>query len=271
MRAGARRAVVEGVVEVPRRAPGRASAPSRPAPTPRTALVLVRTVAAEGRSRAHVGGRSAPVGVLSELGEHLVAVHGQADQWRLRQPDQHRALLDQFAGARGGRSRWPRYQALLRRVRGRRAPSSRGCARRPRDRAREVEILQHGAGADRGGRPPARGGRRRCALEDERLGHAEGLRAAAGQAHGLLAGADDEYAAEPAPDVVDALADRARRARAACSTTTPRCAELDRRLAELGYLAADLGGRPERLPGRRRRRPGAAGLGAAAPRRRSAP
>ncbi len=62
-------------------------------------LVLVRSVSAEGRSRAHVGGRSAPVGVLSEIGEHLVAVHGQADQWRLRQSDQHRAVLDQFGGA----------------------------------------------------------------------------------------------------------------------------------------------------------------------------
>ena len=46
-----------------------------------------------------IGGRSAPVGVLAEIGEHLVAVHGQADQWRLRQSDQHRAVLDQFGGA----------------------------------------------------------------------------------------------------------------------------------------------------------------------------
>ena len=41
---------------------------------------------AEGRSRAHVGGRSVPVGVLAELAEDLVAVHGQSDQQRLLRP-----------------------------------------------------------------------------------------------------------------------------------------------------------------------------------------
>src|SRR5690606_41119259 len=34
-------------------------------------LVVVRTVAAEGRSRAHLGGRSVPVGVLAEMGSEL--------------------------------------------------------------------------------------------------------------------------------------------------------------------------------------------------------
>ena len=52
-----------------------------------------------GALRAHVGGRSAPVGVLAEIGETLVAVHGQSDQWRLRQRDQHRVVLDGFGGA----------------------------------------------------------------------------------------------------------------------------------------------------------------------------
>ena len=37
-------------------------------------LVVSRTIAAEGRSRASVGGRSAPASLLSELAEHLVVV-----------------------------------------------------------------------------------------------------------------------------------------------------------------------------------------------------
>src|SRR5438552_4321932 len=45
-------------------------------------LVLRRTVSASGRSRAFVGGASAPVAVLAELAEQLLAVHGQADQLR---------------------------------------------------------------------------------------------------------------------------------------------------------------------------------------------
>ena len=77
-------------------------------------------------------------------------------------------------------------------------------------------------------------------LEDERLGHAEGLRAAAGEAHGLLAGAEEEYAAEPGANVIAALAD-ARAALAGMLDHDPALRELDRRLADLGYLASDLG------------------------------
>ncbi|MBG0740577.1 DNA repair protein RecN [Paeniglutamicibacter antarcticus] len=61
-------------------------------------LVLARTVGADGRSRAHVGGRLAPVGVLTELGEQLVAVHGQSDQIRLKSNAAQRDALDRFAG-----------------------------------------------------------------------------------------------------------------------------------------------------------------------------
>ncbi|MEF2976171.1 DNA repair protein RecN [Subtercola sp. YIM 133946] len=61
-------------------------------------LILSRSVSSEGRSRAIVGGRSAPVGVLAELGERLVVVHGQSDQLRLRSSTEQRLALDRFAG-----------------------------------------------------------------------------------------------------------------------------------------------------------------------------
>ena len=61
-------------------------------------LTLGRSVLASGRSRAQVGGRSAPVGVLAELGEQLVVVHGQSDQVRLRSQAAQRDALDRFAG-----------------------------------------------------------------------------------------------------------------------------------------------------------------------------
>ena len=62
-------------------------------------LVLSRSVAVEGRSRAIVGGRGAPVSVLGELAEQLVVVHGQSDQIRLRSASAQRDALDRFAGA----------------------------------------------------------------------------------------------------------------------------------------------------------------------------
>lgn len=62
-------------------------------------LILSRTVSAEGRSRASVGGSSAPVGSLGRLAERLFAVHGQSEQLRLRSAAAQRDTLDRFAGA----------------------------------------------------------------------------------------------------------------------------------------------------------------------------
>jgi DNA repair protein RecN (Recombination protein N) len=61
-------------------------------------LVLAREVQSEGRSRAVVGGRSAPVSALGELAEHLVVIHGQSDQIRLKSEVAQRQALDRFAG-----------------------------------------------------------------------------------------------------------------------------------------------------------------------------
>ena len=94
VRTGAARTVVEGVHQLPAEHP----AMERALEAGEDGLVLVRSVSSDGRSRAHVGGRSAPVGVLAELADSLLAVHGQADQWRLRRPNQHRELVDAFGG-----------------------------------------------------------------------------------------------------------------------------------------------------------------------------
>ncbi|WP_449278868.1 DNA repair protein RecN [Leucobacter sp. GX24907] len=61
-------------------------------------LVLGRTVNAEGRSRANVGGAAAPVGSLARLAERLFTVHGQSEQLRLRSSAAQRNTLDRFGG-----------------------------------------------------------------------------------------------------------------------------------------------------------------------------
>lgn len=61
-------------------------------------VVLARSVAAAGRSRAHLGGRTVPAATLAQLGARLVAVHGQDDQHRLQRPSQQRAALDRYGG-----------------------------------------------------------------------------------------------------------------------------------------------------------------------------
>ena len=61
-------------------------------------LILSRQVSNEGRSKAVANGRAIPVSMLSELGVHLVVVHGQADQQRLKSPAAQREALDSYGG-----------------------------------------------------------------------------------------------------------------------------------------------------------------------------
>ncbi|HEY7812971.1 MAG TPA: DNA repair protein RecN, partial [Nakamurella sp.] len=61
-------------------------------------LIAARTVGADGRSRAHVGGRAVPLGTLADLAEPLIAVHGQSEAISLLRPGPQRAVLDRFAG-----------------------------------------------------------------------------------------------------------------------------------------------------------------------------
>ena len=104
VRAGADQAAVEGVWIVPETGAvadrvADAGGEVEPIGDGRAELYLGRTVTAEGRSRASVGGRAAPAGVLADLAEQLVVVHGQSDQLRLRSGAAQRDALDRFGAA----------------------------------------------------------------------------------------------------------------------------------------------------------------------------
>ena len=57
-------------------------------------LLLRRIVEADGRSRARINDQPATIGVLRELGERLVGIHGQHESQTLLRPGEQRALLD---------------------------------------------------------------------------------------------------------------------------------------------------------------------------------
>src|SRR6185437_10370080 len=61
-------------------------------------LVLRRTLSADGRSRAFVNDQATGVGVLREIGEALLEVHGQHETVGLLDARTHRPLLDAFGG-----------------------------------------------------------------------------------------------------------------------------------------------------------------------------
>ncbi|MEW1953818.1 DNA repair protein RecN [Terrabacter sp. NPDC080008] len=235
VRTGADSAFVEGVVQLPLDHPALGRAEEAGGEHDAGELVLARTIAATGRSRAHVGGRTAPVSVLAELGQLLVAVHGQADQWRLKQGDAHRAVLDDFGGSELTALR-ERVAALHDRWR--------ECAREharlvseARERAREIDSLTASL-EEIEAVDPQPGEDLALRAEDERLAHADTLRLAAASALAELSG--DDFAAEPAPNVRD-LIGSARAALGPATAHDPALAGLDERLHELGTLVTDLG------------------------------
>jgi len=61
-------------------------------------LMLRRTLGVDGRSRAFINDQSVSVGLLRQIGEELVEVHGQFDNQRLLNPATHISLLDAHGG-----------------------------------------------------------------------------------------------------------------------------------------------------------------------------
>jgi DNA repair protein RecN (Recombination protein N) len=197
-------------------------------------VLLSRTVTIEGRSRAHVGGRSMPVAMLSEVGEQVVAVHGQSDQLRLLRPAEQRAALDRFAGPEHEklletyREAFGRWRTVVEDLADRR--------RHARDRSREADLLK--LGLDEIGRvDPQPGEDEDLRAEAQRLEHAEGLRVAAAQAAQALAGGVE--VTDDAPDATQLLG-AARRTLQAQAGVDPKLGELAGRLEEAATLVGDV-------------------------------
>lgn len=197
-------------------------------------LILGRSVSQEGRSRATVGGRAAPVGVLNEIGQQLVVVHGQADQTRLRSAIAQREAVDRFAGAELATvladyvdvfKRWQANQGELEVLE----------AERDR-RSREAEELRE-AIAEVEAAAPQRGEDIELAERADRLTNLEDLRMAASQAHELLS----SDVLDDGRDVLGML-DSARRSLERVGAHDPTLAPITESLASARILAAEISG-----------------------------
>ncbi|MDT0157602.1 DNA repair protein RecN [Microbacterium sp. ARD32] len=235
VRAGARQASVAGVWVVPQRGPvaeivEEAGGELEPAGDDAAELYVSRTLSAEGRSRASVGGRAAPAAVLSALADELVVVHGQSDQLRLRSASAQRDALDRFGGERiadavaayAERFRaWRELDAEITELTENRDLRAAEAAQL-REQLAQIEQLEPEPGED-------------VSLDEraERLANAEELRASASLARTALSGEDDQ------PDVATLLAEARRAVERAAD---PQLADLAEALADLGYRAADLAG-----------------------------
>jgi len=199
------------------------------------ALIISRSVSAEGRSRAFAGGRSVPVSLLTYLADDLVAVHGQADQRQLLRPARHREALDRFAGPEHAIV-IAEYQRSYQRLRDIRAELAE-LTSLARDRAREAEDLRHGL-AEIERVEPSSGEDIDLLAEDERLSHADALHAAATAAHEALQ-SDPSSGQYEAGDALTLLGG-ARQALEAAAQHDAVLAALAARLSEAAYLVADV-------------------------------
>ncbi|WEH19066.1 DNA repair protein RecN [Streptomyces sp. VNUA24] len=235
VRIGAKNAVVEGRIAVPEGAAAVVRAEEAGAELDDGALLISRTVSAEGRSRAHLGGRSVPVGVLAELADELVAVHGQTDQQGLLKLSRQRAALDRYAGDAVAVP-LTKYGEAYRRLRAV-AGELDEIVTRARERAQEADMLRYGLDEIAGVEPRA-GEDVELAEEAERLGHAEALASAATAAHAALAGNPED------PEGVEAatLVAGAHRALEAVRSHDPALAALAERIGEIGILLGDVAG-----------------------------
>lgn len=193
-------------------------------------LLVSRTLTAEGRSRVAVAGRSVPVGVLQELGEDLVAVHGQSEQLRLKSPAAQRELLDRFAGAELSQL-LERYTLVHRRFLADRAELERLTAEQD---ARTLEAGElRTALAEIEGVAPQVGEDAELAALAERLGAQDELRLAASTAHEALSSED-----MTALDALSLLVE-ARRALERAAPLDPEISALAETVASVSSLAAD--------------------------------
>lgn len=242
VRSGAPRAVAEGRLRLPAGHPALVRATDAGAEVDDDGcLIIRRTVASDGRSRAVLGGASVPAGTLADVGADIVAVHGQATQQRLGQPSRQRELVDDFAGAvaRERLSTYREVNGLL----GQRRNELAELTDQASARALEADGLRHGL--DRiAAVAPQPGEERHLDERISRLAHAETLGAAARSASTALRGAaagDGGEADVPGAQELLAHASRAvRDAGAHDPALATQAQRLGAAAAEVADVAAEL-------------------------------
>ena len=230
VRSGSKSARVEGIIDTAALPDLAAAAEEAGGDLEDGRLLLARTVAAEGRSRAFVGGASVPVSALAELAEPLVAVHGQSDQHRLLAPRTQREALDRFGGAAVA-DLLDEYRATFARLGDVEAELT-DLTTNARERAREADLLRFGLSEITAVAPVA-GEDVDLATEESRLGFADTLRVAAEDAREALS------SDQGSPDALGATA-AARRLLDSVREHDPEIAGLADRLGEVAYLLSDI-------------------------------
>jgi DNA repair protein RecN (Recombination protein N) len=248
VRSGTEQARVEAIVAVPRDSRVTALVDDAGGSIEDGVLVLGRALSAQGRSRAFVGGTSAPATLLASITDELVAVHGQSDQFRLLRSAEQLTALDAFGGDAVA-SALAAYRPVHQRLRSVEERLT-DLTLHQQERARELDELRHGL-AEIADVEPQPGEDDALVAEEGRLAHAEALLRAAHMAHDALAG-ESGAARDAVAAAVVGLQDAAGHDPALDSLTERVrgiAVELDDVGTELSSYASGIDADPARLAG----------------------
>jgi DNA repair protein RecN (Recombination protein N) len=214
-------------------------------------VLLARSVSADGKSAARVGGQLATASTLADLGSSFVEVHGQHQAQRLLSSATQTGFLDRFAGdthlvaLAAYRDTWGQWRDAR--------TALENLAAASRERERELDLLAYQV-REIEAVAPHDGETVRLSAEEARLAHVERLLERATEAEETLSG--DGSLGDAAAGAANALAD-AGRLDPSAEALAERARSLSTELAELARDVRDyregLSADPDRLQGIRER------------------
>jgi DNA repair protein RecN (Recombination protein N) len=152
-------------------------------------LTLAREIRREGRSTARVNGRLVSLGLLREIGQALVDVHGQSEHLSLLRTREHVFLLDRYAGLDAEREAFAQCARELNALRA----ELNQLRQSERQREQRLDMLNFQINEITGAR--LKPGEEEVLLQERtRLANAEKLAALADDAIRALSGGDDDAA-----------------------------------------------------------------------------
>ncbi|MCC7304725.1 MAG: DNA repair protein RecN [Alphaproteobacteria bacterium] len=199
--------------------------------SPLSSLILRRAVGADGRSRAFINDQPVSIGLLRQVGESLVEIHGQFETQGLLDPATHRELLDEYAGVihslQGAWQGWKKAEEDHARL------------KEDAQKSRSEENYLRQAVEDLDSLSPQAGEEEKLNAQRGRLMHREKVIAALNAAYAVLSGEDDPV--RKTWGILDRVADKMGEAgRKAIEALARASAETEEALALIQSLSADM-------------------------------
>lgn len=194
-------------------------------------IVLKRSLTPDGRSKAFINDQAVSAGLLKEIGQTLIEIHGQFDTQGLLDPQTHRGLLDDYAGVENALQKpWTHWQNEKAAYQNLKEESEKSRAEEDYLRA-SLEMLDELS--------PEGGEEEKLSMLRERLMHREQVMEALNAAYHFLTSEDDPV--RKAGGVLDRVSSKlGEDGHEALSALDRASAEIQEALSAIQSLSADL-------------------------------